>query len=227
MKAYTKAKLQPLIEKHQRTLTLDDVEAIVDLDKIAERIEKNAKQINEPDYFRIGSRIYRYPSFRVLEFIDKSEGHYITGHFSVISSLWALDCERKQSDFDKMPGVAKLLNYARKIDVSVNEVSRILNEKFKEEEPKKDADGNVVQPDPIDPWYICALLTREIGGSPDEWFNATPAKLDSAIKAVDEKVEAEMNASGKSSPPKPTPTLRAVSEFRKHLNALESTWLAE
>lgn len=208
-------------------MTLEDVEAIVDLDKIAERIEKNAKRIKEPDYFKIGSRFYQHPSFRVLEFIEKSEGHYITGHFSIIASLWALDCERKNADFDRMPGLIELIRYSRGVDASVKEVSEILNEKFKEDEPKRDSSGNIIEPDPVDPWYICALLSREIGGSPDEWYNATPGKLDSAIRAVDEKIEAEMKSVGKSGPPKPTPTLIAVSEFRKALNVLEASWLAE
>lgn len=227
MKAYTKARLNPLIEKHQRALTLDDVEAIVDLDKIAERIEKNAKKIREPDYFKIGSRFYRYPSFHVLEFIERIEGHYVTGHFSVIATLWALDCERTPDDLDTTPGVFQLMAYARRVDASVKEIEQILNDKFKEDEPKRDSKGNVIEPDPVDPWYICVLLSREVGGSPEEWFNASQGKLDSAIRAVDEKVEAEMKSVGKSGPPKPTPTLIAVSEFRKALNALEATWLVE
>ena len=221
MKLYTKAKIQPLIEKHQRTLTLDDVETIIELDKIAERIEKNAAKVVDRDWFKIGDRFYSKPTFARLDLIDKVNERFTTRLFNLVGILYALDLETTR--FDKPPSLARLIAYKRKVTVTLDEINRELERNLeicKDEEVEE-----VERRDNV--WRMCCVLARESGGSPDEWYNATPNKLQAAIDSVEEKYEAEAAAHGKKGPPRETPTILAIKEFREKTLAMEASWLAE
>ena len=77
----------------------------------------------------------------------------------------------------------------------------------------------------VTPWYICSILSKELGGSPDEWFRASPTKLEEGIKVVEEiRAAEEKAAGGKKQPPKPTPLLYAIRDFNEELLKLEQSW---
>jgi hypothetical protein len=222
MKAFTKEKLTPLIEKHQRTLTLDDVDAIIELDGIADRIEKAAKEFAERDWFQIGDRFYTKPTFARLDLIEKINARYHTSLFNLAGTLYALDIHTKE--LDKVPSIARLLRYKSKVDVPLSEINRRLDEAFGLTD-KADAEGESKGAESY--WKLCCLLSREIGGSPDEWRNAPPSKIHEAVQVVEERIEAETKAAGgKSGPPRVTPKLAAIKEFKDKLDALEASWLA-
>lgn len=221
MKLYTKAKIQPLIEKHQRTLTLDDVEAIIELDKIAERIEKNAAKVVDRDWFKIGDRFYSKPTFARLDLIDRVNERFKTNLFNLIGILYALDLDTTR--FDRTPSLATLMVYKRKVTVTLAEINRQLEanlEMSKGDTPSEDEGRDNV-------WRMCCILARESGGSPEEWYNACPSKLQAAVETVEEKYEAEAHANGsRKGPPRETPILLAIKEFRDKTVLLEESWAA-
>jgi hypothetical protein len=222
MKAYTKEKLNPLLQKYQRTLTLDDVDAIIELDGIATRIEKAAKEFVERDWFTIGDRFYTKPTFARLDLIDKINEKYCTSLFNLVGTLYALDMNLK--DVDQVPSMARLLAYKRKVSVPVSQINRTLDEVFGLDD-KADAESESKGAESY--WKLCCVLAREVGGSPDEWRNASPTKVASAIATVEEKIDAEIKATGgRSGPPKVTPKLMAIKEFKDKLDALEASWQA-
>ena len=219
MKLYTKAKIQPLIEKHQRTLTLDDVEAIIELDKIAERIEKNAAKVVDRDWFKIGDRFYSKPTFARLDLIDRVNERFTTNLFNLIGVLYALDLDTTR--FDKTPSLATLINYKRKVSCTLDEINRELSANLT---IKEDADEKEEAKDNV--WRMCCVLARESGGSPDEWYNAPPSKLQAAVDSVEEKYAAEAAAhGGRKAPPRETPTILAIKDFRDKAAKLEASWL--
>ena len=202
-------------------MTLDDVEVIVELDEVAGRIEKSVKSVVKKDWFKIGDRFFLYPSFHHIDLIDRVEGKYHTGHFTTLATLYVLDAENQCQALDKLPGVAKLLKYSKSLKASVREVERVLEQEFGFEDS-----GDGGKEESSTHWEICCVLSREVGGSPDEWSKASPAKVDSAIKTVNDKIDAEAKAMGtQSGPPKETPKLLAIAEFRNKLKELEASWL--
>lgn len=207
-----------MIEKYQRTLTLDDVDAIVELDRIAERIEKNAKQVTERDWFCIEGHYFKKPTFARADLIERIQEKYgDSGVFSVSGILYALDANLSVEDMERVPSRWQLTKYVCKLDIPIRKAVDALNELYSDD----GGDGG----EESSPWEICSVLSREIGGGPDEWYHASPQKLKSAIKAVEDKHEAEMKAmGGKSGPPRETPKLLAIVEFRNKLKALEESW---
>ena len=220
MKAYTKSRVQKLIEKHQRTLTLDDVEKIVELDRIAERIECAVRDIEEQDGFSIDGHFFCGPTFAREQMIRRIVERHKMPTFHFAGVLYALDMDVKHEDLGRTPGKLELIRYMSKLDVSIKKAAKKIDEMFSPDDGDKDGE-------PIDEWHLCAVLAREIGGSPDEWYDASPKKIRSAIKAIEEKVEAESKALGgrSSGPPKETPKLLAIADFRNKLNELEASWL--
>ncbi len=217
MKPYTKAKLEPLIEKYQRTLTLEDVEQIVLLDNIATRIDKGVTALESSEYFFIDGHRFRHPSFLVCDFIDRLSDRYLTGWAQTLAMLWAMDADRTYKDLEKFPSTPKLLKYARKIKFSLKTAAQQIEAIFDspDESPKQ----------AVTPWYICSILSKELGGSPDEWFRASPTKLEEGIKVVEEiRAAEEKAAGGKKQPPKPTPLLYAIRDFNEELLKLEQSW---
>ena len=94
MKNYTKTRIQALIEKYDRTLTLEDVESIIELDRIAGRIEKGIENVEKRDYFKIGERYFMRPSFARFALIQKIEETFSMDVWVLLGTLWALDMER-------------------------------------------------------------------------------------------------------------------------------------
>jgi hypothetical protein len=217
MKAFTREKLKPLIEKNQRTLTLDDVDAIIELDEIACRIEKGIRNVEERDWFMVGDRFYTQPTFARLDLIDRINAKYCTKVFNLLGILYSLDMDTE--DFDKTPTLIQLIGYRRKVKATIGEITRKLEDNLPKGESGTEDKGGY--------WRLCCILARELNGTPSEWMNATPSKIESAVDVINEKIEAEAKAmGGKSGPPKETPRLLAIKEFREKLNALEATWLA-
>lgn len=219
MRSYTKSRIKKALEQTGRSLTLDDVEAIVELDAIAGKIEGAVEQYKGvKDYFQIGSRYFMRPSYARIFAIERIQRR-LYGVFADIGTLWALDLERTPSELDTVPGHMQLLRYAKQIDVPVTQVNTIIKENL----PQDDGDDD---DDSFDHWKLCAILAREVGGSVDEWYHASPEKIAGACKAVDEKIEAELKALGGkvSGPPQVTDKLIAVKEFSDKLRALEASW---
>jgi hypothetical protein len=221
MKAYTKEKLQPLIEKYQRTLTLEDVEVIVELDKIADDIEKGVKAIEDCDWFSIDGHFFKKPTFAREQLMQRIFERCKGGIFEIAGALYSLDLERTPEEISGTPSKFALLKYIATLDVPIKKAMSKIEEVFNltaEDESKKEKDGG------ISTWSLCAVLAREIGGSPDEWYDATPEKINSAIKVIEEKAEAESKAAGITSPPKDTPRIRAIAKFLKLQRELEASW---
>lgn len=226
MKAYTKEKLTKLREKHQRVLTLDDVEAIVELDAIACRIEKSVKEISERDWFEIDGHFFHKPTFAREQLIQRISAKYGNGPLQAAGILYALDMDTNSSELDKTPSYFKLLAYIATLDINIRKAILKLEELFCKDDDDEPSGGGGPR---LSEWHLCALLAREIGGSPDEWYNSSPEKIQSACKVIDEKIAAEAKALGGrvSGPPRETPKLIAIKEFRDKLNELEARWLAK
>jgi hypothetical protein len=221
MKAFTREKLKPLIERHQRTLTLDDVDAIIELDSIACRIEKECSKIVDRDWFRVGDRFYSKPTFARLDLIDKINQRYTTNLFNLLGVLYALDLETKE--FTNPPSMLKLLAYKSKVTCTISEIQRELEANLSAEKHKE----KVSDDPPENVWRLCCILARESGGSPDEWYKSCPSKIKAAVETIEEKYEAEARAAkGKKGPPKETPRLLALKEFKDRLDSLEASWQA-
>jgi len=222
MRAFTKEKLNPLIEKHHRTLTLDDVDAIIELDGIAGRIEKSVKALSERDWFEIDGHFFLRPTFAREDLIRRISDKHGNGIFSAIGALYALDTNLPSSELVKTPGKLTLSKYAVTMDISIAKAMSKIEEIFGFTEDE--GDGKEGE---FDSWSLCCVIAREIGGSPDEWMDASPQKLRSAIKTIEDKADAEAKAMGGSGgPPKETPRMLALAEFSRKLNALEASWLA-
>jgi len=217
MKAFTKENLMPLIQKYQRNLSLDDVDAIIELDSIACRIDKAAKAIVERDWFTIGDRFYSKPTFARLDLIDKVNARFSTNVFNLVGILYALDLET--DEFSKAPSLLTLIAYKAKVSATLPEIQRELEYNLSSNEKTEDAPDNI--------WRLCCILARESGGSPDEWYKACPSKLRAAVETVEEKYEAEARAAkGRKGAPKETPRILAIKEFKDKLDALEASWRA-
>lgn len=223
MKNYTKTRIQALIEKYERTLTLEDVEAIIELDRIAGRIEKGVDAVERRDYFRIGKRYFMRPSFARFALVQKMEEAYSMDVWVLLGTLWALDMDRTLDELKTPPKWPTLMRYAFKLDVPISEVSKIVEKELYE--ANEDAEGNDADKD-FSPWKLCAVLARETGGSPEEWYHASPEKVEGAIKAIEERIEAEAKAMGGNSThaPSPSPLLYAVRDFRIKAEELEKSW---
>lgn len=224
MKNYTKSRIKALIEKYERTLTLDDVESIIELDKIAGRIEKGVENIEKRDYFKIGDRYFMRPSFARFALIQKIEEAYSLDVWRLLGTLWALDMERTERQLKVPPKWPTLIRYAFALDVPISAVSRILeSEIFNTDKDSTEVDNDK----DFSAWKLCAVLAREAGGSPDEWYHAWPEKIEGAVKAIEERIEAEnkaMSGGHSKHAPSPTPLLYAVRDFRIKLEALEKSW---
>ena len=223
MKNYTKTRIQALIEKYDRTLTLEDVESIIELDRIAGRIEKGIENVEKRDYFKIGERYFMRPSFARFALIQKIEETFSMDVWVLLGTLWALDMERVEKELKTPPKWPTLIRYAFKLDVPISAVSKIVEKELYQS--NEDASGNEADKD-FSAWKLCAILAREAGGSPDEWFNANPEKIEGAVKAIEERIEAEAKAMGGGSKhaPQPSPLLYAVRDFRIKAEALEKSW---
>jgi hypothetical protein len=223
MKNYTKTRIQALIEKYDRTLTLEDVESIIELDRIAGRIEKGIENVEKRDYFKIGERYFMRPSFARFALIQKIEETFSMDVWVLLGTLWALDMERAEKELKTPPKWPTLIRYAFKLDVPISAVSKIVEKELYQS--NEDASGNEADKD-FSAWKLCAILAREAGGSPDEWFNANPEKIEGAVKAIEERIEAEAKVMGGGSKhaPQPSPLLYAVRDFRIKAEALEKSW---
>jgi hypothetical protein len=202
-------------------LTLDDVDVIVELDEIAGRIENAVKVIVDKDWFEIDGKFFKKPTFAREQLIQRIREAYPSGRFDVAGVLYALDLNRTEAEIQSVPSRARLLKYVLTLDIGISKAVSKIEEVFGLTE---DADE---PSEPFDPWHLCAVLSREIGGTPDDWFDASPQKIKGAIRAHEEKIEAESKAMGVASgPPRETPKLLAIVEFRDKIKALEASWLA-
>jgi hypothetical protein len=221
MKAYTKEKLQPLIEKYQRTLTLEDVEVIVELDKIADDIEKGVKAIEDCDWFSIDGHFFKKPTFAREQLMQRIFERCKGGIFEIAGALYSLDLERTPDEISGTPSKFALLKYIATLDVPIKKAMSKIEDVFNlaagDESKKEKSNG-------ISVWSLCAILAREIGGSPDEWYDATPEKINSAVTLIEERIESEAKAAGVASPPKDTPRIRAIAKFLKLQRELEASW---
>lgn len=221
MKAYTKEKLQPLIEKYQRTLTLEDVEVIVELDKIADDIEKGVKAIEDCDWFSIDGHFFKKPTFAREQLMQRIFERCKGGIFEIAGALYSLDLERTPEEISGTPSKFALLKYIATLDVPIKKAMSKMEEVFNlgaDDESKKEKGNGISM------WSLCAILAREIGGSPDEWYDATPEKINSAVTLIEERIESEAKAAGVSSPPKDTTRIRAIAKFLKLQRELEASW---
>lgn len=227
MKAYTKEKLLPLIKKNQRTLTLEDVDAIVELDRIAGRIEKGVKQVSERDWFEIDGHFFKRITFAREQLMKRIFQRHGSGMFDVVGTLYALDIDRTEAEIQSTPNKLQLIKYACKLDISISKCVEELTNKLGISDNEVIEDESEKQDD-FDSWKLCCFFADQIGGSPNEWMDATESKMESARKYIEEKIEAEEEAySSKSKrPPKETPKLLAIAEFSKKLKALEASWQA-
>ena len=225
MKAYTIEKLKPLIQKYQRSLTLEDVAVIIELDKIAARIEKSVEAAKLKDYFRIGSRWYQQITFARESLIRRIVDSY-GDTFYMIGVLYALDTELGSDELHKTPSRLKLIAYSMKVDVPHREVTRILEKELGLEDDDSSSQPNGKSGEPFNPHYIAAFLAAEVGGDVDEWMDAPKSKIEGAMAYLEEKQKSEMKAIGKafSGPPKGTDALVAIKEFKEKTNQLEEAW---
>jgi len=218
MKAFTKENLMPLIQKYQRNLSLDDVDAIIELDSIACRIEKGVEAVENRDWFIIGDRFYTQPTFARMDLMDRISAKFHTDAMALIGILYALDMDTE--DFTKAPSIPTLVAYRMSIKAPISEITRKLNIYLPSSEKEEGSGGGSI-------WRLCCLLAREVGGSPEEWMNASMQKIGEAVDVVNEKIECEARAaSGKKQAPRETPRLLAIKEFKDKLDALEASWRA-
>jgi len=224
---YTKAKIEPLIQLHNRTLTLDDVDVIVELDKIASRIQADAKEIERvrSSYFSVGDKVFSQQTFARASLCERILDAYGDGYLSDIGLVYALDMERTREEIEGMPSRTTLLLYRSKLHITLKEVSAVFAEKLGGDEDGDDDDTTTKQ----EVWQMCAFLAKNVGGSPDEWMHATQEKIQGAAKFLDESIRAEQAATGSSKvakAPAPTPLIYAVKEFSDKLKELEASWAA-
>ncbi len=225
---YTKAKIEPLIQRHNRTLTLDDVDVIVELDKIASRIQADAKSIDHvrSSYFSVGDKIFSQQTFARASLCERILAAYGDGYLSDVGLVYALDMERTREEIEGMPSRTTLLMYRSKLHVTLKEVSAVFADKLGGEGSDSD---DVDATTPKEVWQMCAFLAKHVGGTPDEWMHATQEKIEGAATFLDETIRAEQAAAGSkqvAKAPTPTPLIYAVKEFSDKLKELEASWVA-
>ena len=113
LKPYTKTQVEREIAKVNRNhLTLNDVDDIVELDRIASRIQDACDDYEEvKDYFRIGDKFYQKPSFAQIALIEKIQEVYRNPALQELGVLYALDCERTPEELGQVPKRSKLIAY--------------------------------------------------------------------------------------------------------------------
>lgn len=226
MRNYTRAKLEPVIQRHNRTLTLDDVDAIVDLDLIAARIDKTSVAAQQflSDYFRIGDRFFTSPTFARSALIERILEAYGEGPMSDVGVIYALDMNRSQGEIEGMPSRFTLLKYRMGLDIRLSELKRKFNDRLMDDSNEADDEAS----NPKDVWSMCCILAKEVGGSPQEWMNAPQSKIEAAVKVIDDMVAAqhrELSGRNVATAPVPTAIHYAVKEFADKLKSLEDSWL--
>lgn len=208
------------MEKYQRTLTLDDVERIVELDEIACDIQKGARAVQDLDWFSVDGHFFKKPTFAREQLIRRISETFSGGIWDIAGALYALDLNRTPDELKGTPTRLKLITYVSRLDVPIKKAVKAIEDAF-----GLDEEEDTNESDPVDAWGLCSVLAREVGGSPDEWYDASPEKLRCAIKVIEDKVEAEVKAMGGSKgPPKDTPKIRAIAKFAEKLKELEATW---
>lgn len=236
MHEYTKAKVSKALEEANRALTLEDVEDIVALDVIAGEISGAGKAAEElEDFFQLGGRVYSMPTPMRLEAMAKVSKAYALNPYVMWAVLWCLDAERTKTELACAPGLGVVMRYSRGIDATGRAVRARLSEvlaKAGRESESEDGELDSQDKSQKGAWYACCVMAREIGGSPEFWYDATPKIWADGIEAVSDKVQAEIDSVNRSNKkgrvaPIPTPRIKAVHEFSKRLKKMQDRWAEE
>ena len=225
MQTKTKKRVQKILDQTGHTLSLSDVEDILQLDGYAAKINGELNDIERVrDHFQIGGKWFSRPSYAQMALIEKIEEVYDYDIWRFIGWLYALDVERTEDELKGCPSRSQLAKYRFKIRAPQAEVARKLEEVFaKDAEDSEDREG-----EKDTEWKVCSILSREIGGSPDEWYHASPGKITAAASAMEEKFKQEvasMRKSGASGGAPPvTPKMYAIKAFEDKALALEVMW---
>ena len=225
MYPYTKEKVSKVMAKTGHSLCLDDLPDIIELDRIAEEIHGAAKLASaSSDLFQLGGRTFTKPTFARADFIERLQARYILPAFVLTGIMYALDVEHDASDLRAIPSRRELMRYRASLDCTATDIAESI-ERLQNVPSDADADDSKQE---ADGFRICCIIAREIGGSPEEWMDASESKLGAALRTIDEKIQAEISANKgrKATPPAPTPKLYAVKRFADKLKALELKWLA-
>lgn len=212
------------MQLHNRTLTLADVDAIVDLDLIAGRIEKTAKEIDavRSSYFRVGDRVFSMQTFARAALCERISQAFGDGYLADIGMIYALDMERTREEIEGMPSRTTLIRYRCQLHLTVKEVTEAFNDNLMVDDASDDDGGSSEG----EVWQMCAFLAKNVGGSPDEWMHATQEKIQGAASFLDETIRAEQASSSSkvARAPTPSPLIYAVKEFSTKLKELELSW---
>lgn len=224
LQPYTTAKLSESLERTKHPLSLDDIPDVLELDGFALEIAGRFGGEQKPDRVALGDRLYVRPTFLRAGFINLCKGRFMRSTLEPAMILFALDASHDRSDLAKIPDRRTLRQYMAGVDATADELEAFLIEISESAD-----EGAANEPEPTDEHKICATLAREVGGSVNDWMDASDTQIISAISAVNEAYEREAEASGKSkkvTPPKATAKMFAIKRFHEKLRAMEAAWLA-
>ena len=238
MQKITKQKIQNILEKTNRRLTLNDFELIQKLDLIAESLKGECRKLDQcKDWTTISGRCFLFPTFARAEAMERVLAQYRFVYFQVLGCLYVLDPEHSPADFTQVPSRFCLVRYAGKIDVNIDQarsfIEGILNPVGSDDTEESDQVENETQSFDGDPVHrICCVLAQEVGGSVSEWMDAPQGRLQEGLRLAEEKRDAEVerfNALyGKGGgAPRVTPKISKLAEFHSFAREIETLWLSE
>ena len=237
-----KLELQNLIKSTNHSLTVDDFDDIVKLDKLCKAITDNESPINDilDMPVRIGGYQLKQPSVGILEwyndwYLPLFEDSALMSDAGLAYALSLSDAPEKLWEINsKILAWWKVKLFMRRLGCTHEELRIVLkkllniSEEDKNEDNSKKTDDNQ-EAEQADTGKLIATLCKEYGHTAPYWLWEAPIGListfvDCIVARVEAETESTRNACSTNKPPPAATRIKKFKELRYHKNIMRNKW---
>jgi len=231
----TKLKLTTMMEKTGHRLRLDDLDDIIELDRLAERVADPQHGVDSPlkshAVFVRGVPVHPL-TLAHLTFIDEMAGQLARNDDErALFLLWVVTLPQiEDAHYDADETSKRFRAWARRCRWTENDIASVMELRYARLVKDAADQGDSENQDGA----LVSLLSREYGESPAYWMYEAPLGIIEACVA-DWNMRQEAQAAayrraaggkGAAVAPAPSPKFVAVRKFRECAKRIEAKWLA-